>query len=107
MLFEVSNRGGKGMLGFYDRASGSSDPRTPEQFGDNFLLDRGFTLVWLGWQFDVPQREGLMRLYAPVARDGDRPITGLVRSELVLDRKQTSLLSRRSRSHPLPGLESR
>jgi hypothetical protein len=104
VLFEVSNRGGKSMLGFYDRASGSSDPRTPEQFGDNFLLDRGFTLVWLGWQFDVPQREGLMRLYAPVARDGDKPITGLVRSELVLDREQTSY-SLADRDHiPYPAL---
>jgi len=104
VLFEVSNRGGKGMLSFYDRASGSSDPRAPEQFGDDFLLERGFTLVWLGWQFDVPQREGLMRLYAPVARDGDKPITGLVRSELVLDRRQTSY-SLADRDHiPYPAL---
>lgn len=89
-LFEVSNRGTKYMLGMYDRAAGSLDPRTPEQLGDNFLLDRGFTLVWLGWQFDVPRRDGLMRLYAPVAHDGSRPITGLVRSEFVLDRRETS-----------------
>ena len=89
-LFEVSNRGTKYMLGMYDRAAGSLDPRTPEQLGDNFLLDRGFTLVWLGWQFDVPRRDGLMRLYAPVAHDGRRPITGLVRSEFVLDRRETS-----------------
>jgi hypothetical protein len=90
VLFEVSNRGTKGMLGMYNRAAGSLDPRAPEQFGDDFLLEHGFTLAWLGWQFDVPQREGLMRLSAPVARDGDRPITGLVRSEFVLDRKETS-----------------
>ena len=90
VLFEVSNRGTKYMLGMYDRAAGSLDPRTPEQLGDNFLLDRGFTLVWLGWQFDVPRRDGLMRLYAPVAHDGSRPITGLVRSEFVLDRRETS-----------------
>ena len=104
VLFEVSNRGGKGMLGMYNRAAGSADPRTPEQFGDDFLLERGFTLVWLGWQFDVPQREGLMRLYAPIARDGGKPITGLVRSELVLDRKQTSY-SLADREHiPYPAL---
>lgn len=90
VFFEVSNRGTKGMLGMYNRAAGSLDPRTPEQFGDDFLLDRGFTLVWLGWQFDVPHRDGLMRLYAPVAHDGDRPITGLVRAEFVPDAKETS-----------------
>ncbi|HXI39152.1 MAG TPA: alpha/beta hydrolase domain-containing protein [Bryobacteraceae bacterium] len=90
VLFEVSNRGTKGMLSMYNRAAGSLDPRTAEQFGDEFLLERGFTLVWLGWQFDVPRRDGLMRLYAPVAHDGDRPITGLVRSEFVLDRAANS-----------------
>jgi hypothetical protein len=105
VLFEVSNRGGKGMLGMYNRAAGWTDPRTPEQFGDDFLFDRGFTLVWLGWQFDVPRHEGLMRLYAPVASDGDKPITGLVRSELVLDRKLTSY-SLADREHiPYPALD--
>jgi len=96
VLYEVSNRGGKGMLSMYDHASGSLDPRTPDQFGDNFLLSQGYTLVWLGWQPDVPHSEGLMRLYAPVARDGDRPIRGLVRSEIVTDRveKRHSLADR-------------
>jgi hypothetical protein len=88
-LFEVSNRGGKGMLGMYHHAAGSTDPRTPEQFGDNFLLEQGYTLVWLGWQFDVPHNDGLMRLYAPIAREGGRAITGLVRAEFVLDRNET------------------
>ena len=40
-LFEVSNRGTKGMLSMYNRAAGSLDPRAPEQFGDEFLLERG------------------------------------------------------------------
>ena len=91
----------------YNRAAGSLDPRAPEQFGDDFLLERGYTLVWLGWQFDVPRRDGLMRLYAPVAHDGDRSITGLVRSEFVLDRKETSHSLARSRAHPVPGAQSR
>jgi hypothetical protein len=104
-LFEVSNRGTKGMLSMYDRAAGALDPRTEEQFGDDFLLKHGFTLVWLGWQFDVPQREGLMRLYAPIARDGQDLITGVVRSEWVLDSKQTSN-SLADREHvPYPALD--
>src|SRR5690349_11047342 len=44
VLFEVSNRGGRGMLGMFDRASAANE------LGDKFLLDRGYTLVWLGWQ---------------------------------------------------------
>ena len=82
MLYEVSNRGGKGMLGFFDFAAGSLDPGTEADFGDGFLLEQGFTLLWVGWQFDVPNREGNLRAYLPVAREaGGRPIQGLVRSD--------------------------
>ena len=90
VLYEVSNRGRKGMLAMFNRASSATDPRTTADFGDNFLLERGYTLVWLGWQFDVPRTEGLMRLYTPIARDGDRPITGPVRSEILVDKREFS-----------------
>ncbi len=89
VLFEVSNRGGKGMLGMYNRAVASYDPRTEAQFGDGFLMEQGYTLVWLGWQWDVPRRPGLMRLDAPVATDNGRTITGPVRSEFVPDERET------------------
>ena len=72
LLYEVSNRGGKGMLGFFNFAQGNLDPSTAEQFGDGFLLERGFTLLWLGWQFDPPLRDGLVRVYAPIARNRRR-----------------------------------
>ncbi|HXE12953.1 MAG TPA: alpha/beta hydrolase domain-containing protein [Bryobacteraceae bacterium] len=80
-LVEVSNRGGKGLLGMFDFAHGSNDPRSAQQFGDDFLLRHGFTLVWIGWEFDVPQNRGLLKLNAPIATDHGKPITGLVRSE--------------------------
>ncbi len=90
VLYEVSNRGNKGMLAMYNRATSSHDPKKPADFGDNFLLERGYTLIWLGWQFDVPRAEGLMRLYTPIARDGGRPITGPVRSEILVDKREFS-----------------
>ena len=80
ILFEVSNRGGRGLLGMFDRGS------TSNELGDRFLLDRGYTLVWLGWQFDVPDRPNAIRLYTPEAKG----VTGLVRAEIVVDRKTTS-----------------
>ena len=87
VLYEVSNRGGKGMLAMFNRAAGSLNPRIAAEFGDNLLLDRGYTLVWLGWQWDVPHTDGLMRLYTPVIRGA---ITGPVRSEIVVDKKEYS-----------------
>ena len=84
LLYEVSNRGGKGMLGFYNHATGSLDPTSDAQMGDGFLMKQGFTLLWLGWQFDLPQREGLVRVYAPIATDNGKPIVGIVRSEVIV-----------------------
>ncbi len=84
VLYEVSNRGGKGMLSYYNNASGTRDPHTAEDMGDGFLLKQGFSLLWLGWQFDPPPTDGLMRVYPPVATDDGAPITGLVRSEVIV-----------------------
>jgi hypothetical protein len=84
-LFEVSNRGRKGMLSMYNRATGSLDPKTAADFGDGFLMEQGYTLVWLGWQFDAPDEPDLMRLYAPVLKG----VTGPVRSEILVDKKTT------------------
>jgi hypothetical protein len=84
VLYEVSNRGGKGMIGFFNRTASSLDPQTLEQFGDGFLLEQGFTLLWVGWQFDPPIRDGLVRVFAPIAREADgRSIQGVVRSDFV------------------------
>ncbi len=75
VLFEVSNRGGKGLLSF-NRARGTRDPRSPEHFGDGFLFERGLTLVWVGWQFDLVDSPHSLRAFTPVAEG----ITGWVRS---------------------------
>jgi hypothetical protein len=88
VLYEVSNRGGKGMLGFFNHASGSLDPSTPAEMGDGFLMKQGFTLLWVGWQFDPPQRPGLVRVYPPVAAENGRPIRGLVRSDFVVTERE-------------------
>jgi hypothetical protein len=84
VLYEVSNRGNKGMLGMFDLAAGSLDPETSEQYGDGFLLAQGYTLLWIGWQFDVPVAEGRLRTYVPIAHESNgRPIRGIVRSDFV------------------------
>ena len=54
LIFEVSNRGGKGMLWAFNLAHPNNDPRAAADFGDAFLLEQGYTILWLGWEFDVP-----------------------------------------------------
>lgn len=83
VLYEVSNRGSKGLLGFFNLAAlNSADPQGERDFGDGFLMKQGFTLLWVGWQFDAPNRENMLRVYVPPAREANgRPIQGLVRSD--------------------------
>lgn len=102
VLFEVSNRGGRGAMGRFGFHNMSTDPSHNENLGDLFLLERGYTLVWLGWQFDVPDTPGLLRLYAPVARDGSKRITGTIRSEFIPDARTTRmpLADRNHRAYP-------
>jgi len=97
LLYEVSNRGNKGMLSFFNYASGSHNPLEEKHFGDGFLLKEGFTLLWLGWQFDVPEVSGRIRLTTPIATQDGKPIRGLVRGDFVVqDRVYDHLLSDRS-----------
>lgn len=100
VIVDVANRGNKLLLDFFHGAVRAADPQLPEHFGDGFLMERGYTLLWVGWQFDVPQREGLVRVNVPVARNlGGTPIRGLVRSEiLVADRVSDYSLG--DRDHP-------
>jgi len=90
-LLEVSNRGGKAALPYFARAAWSADPTAEAAFGDALPLRLGLTLIWVGWQFDVPLRDGAMRLDAPVASDGGRPIEGLVRSDWTVDERVATL----------------
>ncbi|HXB19850.1 MAG TPA: hypothetical protein VNV88_00645, partial [Candidatus Solibacter sp.] len=75
VLFEVSNRGGKGILRIVNGGSPSAE------FGDGFLMRQGFTVAWLGWQFDLADQNQNVRLTAPVAHDSGKAIHGLVRSD--------------------------
>ncbi|MBL8179744.1 MAG: hypothetical protein JNK48_34010 [Bryobacterales bacterium] len=83
ILFEVSNRGRKGLVNMFQMGQSVYDPKEAGDFGDGFLMRRGFTLVWLGWQADVAQEAGLMRLFAPAAKRAGDPITGIVRSQWI------------------------
>lgn len=78
VLYAVANRGNRSLPGA-NRLAG-----VPE-IGDDFLMRHGFTVVWSGWQFDVPEgRPGAVRLEAPIPTENGRPIEGIVRSDFVL-----------------------
>ncbi len=84
VFVDVMNRGRKRILRYFNATDASNDPRTEAELGDGFLLRQGFTLLYVGWQFDVPDQAGLMRVYPPIATDGGESIEGLVRSDFVV-----------------------
>ena len=86
VLFEVSNRGGRGILRLVD---GGNSSDVNGEFGDGFLLREGYTIAWLGWQFDVAEDGQKLGLSAPVAHDPvGKEIRGLVRSDFTPAQKR-------------------
>jgi hypothetical protein len=87
LFYEVGNRGGKSILTTFQKATASADPTTAAEFGDGALMRQGFTLLWMGWQWDVPDRPGVMRMTMPVATENGKRITGLVRGNFILNER--------------------
>ncbi len=63
LLFEVINRGRLGLLDRFNSADGANDPMALADFGNGFLMREGYTLVFVGWQFDI--RPPQIRVEAP------------------------------------------
>lgn len=67
ILFDVVNRGGRTVISNFNNIERPSDPTAPLQAGNGFLMREGYTVVWSGWQADVPETPGLIGLRAPDA----------------------------------------
>ncbi|MFW6175276.1 MAG: alpha/beta hydrolase domain-containing protein [Acidobacteriota bacterium] len=107
LLLEVPNRGGKAIVRYFGRgAARTFDPTDASDFGDAFLLERGFTLAWVGWQWDVPPERdellGLEPVRVTAGPDGE-PLEGLVRADHVFPEDATvlPLAHRGHRAYPV------
>jgi len=78
MLLENPNRGRSRILSLVD----GGDWNAANDAGDGLLLRNGFTFVSLGWQWDAAGDDAL-RLYAPIAKENGKTITGLLRGDLM------------------------
>jgi hypothetical protein len=65
LLLDIPNRGRKIALGMFNSTPRSNDPTTREDFGNGFLMRHGYAVAWIGWQPDVPRRDGMMALTVP------------------------------------------
>ena len=79
MLLEVPNRGHSRILSLVD----GGDEDLAKDAGDAWFLRNGFTVVSLAWQWDADGADAL-KLYAPIAKENGKTITGLLRGDFML-----------------------
>jgi hypothetical protein len=86
LFFDVVNRGNKSLLSVFSRGGRATTLTTDAEIGDAYLLKQGYTLVMVGWQFDVDAGRGQVGFSAPTATDNGRPIKGWVRMAFISDK---------------------
>jgi hypothetical protein len=104
LLLDIVNRGNPTVLTNFNSAVGRMAP------GNGFLMSQGYTVLWVGWQDDVPAVAGLIRINVPEAVDaGGQPIAGKIAVTFQLDvQVQVQLLSDRlHQPHPAEDLNDR
>jgi len=84
-FLEIANRGTQPFFGALN-IGGGRGMHTAQDLGDHFMLDQGYTLVWVGWQFDVNPGPNSVKLYAPALAG----VTGKVRTEILVNQKTTT-----------------
>ncbi len=106
ILFDYSNRGAKRALQFFNDAPFANKPISAQHAGNGFLMRRGYAVLWLGWQGDLMPGDGRLVLDLPIARQGDKPVQGRVRTEFIVDDPgmTTMPLSGRVSTHSYPAV---
>jgi hypothetical protein len=86
LFYDVVNRGNKIGLGTFNGAGSNFNAG---QQGNGLLLRLGYTMVWSGWQGNVPQSgsgdTAPVGTNFPIATIGGSPVTGLSRDEFIID----------------------
>ena len=79
VFLEIVNRGRDQGLALMSGAIQRSLAPENWNLGDGFLIEQGFSVAYLGWEFDVPPSDGLT-FQTPIA-----PVEGIVRESHVQD----------------------
>ncbi len=77
LLLDVLNRGKAFALRNINSAPDIA-PDAPLHPGNGFLMRQGYTIVWCGWQHDVPNTPGLLRIHVPEAMEDGKAVSGRI-----------------------------
>ena len=84
LFFEVNNRGRKISFGrMQDTASDANmnDPMAPRDFGNGFLMKRGYVVAWVGWGADIAAGDNRLTVAFPIAQENGQPVTERILTE--------------------------
>ncbi len=112
MVYDVPNRGSKRIFTLLDDVvpgdpGRNNDPRTREDAGLGFLLGRGYSLVWSGWDPGAPKVNGNLGGDFPAALENGKPITGRIRDEFHFGTRAPGDGSIRRLSYPAASTDRR
>ena len=91
LLYGVNNRGDIVALHTFNDAPWNNDPSSAADFGNGFLLEQGYTLLWSAWNWDVLPGDGRLQIDLPIAGGGGEPIVGPVAAEITTDHPAATL----------------
>jgi hypothetical protein len=110
LVYDVTNRGSKRILQLLDDVPANdpiavNDPKTARDAGVGFLLGRGHSIGWSGWDPGAPRANNGLGADFPTALDNGRPITGRIRDEFHVGTRGPAELVVRRLSYPAASLD--
>src|SRR5216684_1968607 len=110
LVYDVPNRGSKRIFNLLDDVAPTdparnNDPKTNEDAGLGFLLGRGYSLVWSGWDPGAPRANGGLGAEFPTALENEKPITGRIRDEFHFGTRAPGDGSVRRLSYPAASID--
>ena len=87
LLFDFNNRG-QMRMGLLNDAKPTNDPTTAIDAGTGFIMDLGYTVVSNGWDWGAGGFDS-MKITVPVARKGEKTITGPSYEYITFDNSTT------------------
>lgn len=107
VIVEVVNRGRRRTVAFFNR--GPTPPIDSDAIpeGDGFLLRHGYSVLSIGWQWDVYRSDALLGLDAPGINADGQPVTGQACVEMRpnLEERTRLLANREHRPYPAADLD--
>jgi hypothetical protein len=92
LLYDVLNRGEQKALTAFNDVPRSTSLLGPDSAGNGFLMRRGYTMAWSGWQGDIRTGAELLCTGFPIVQPKGKPFVGYSREEFVFDSLQNPII---------------